>query len=257
MHDSAKISAHGLTKVFDDKRRQVVAFSDINLSVACGEFVSVLGPSGCGKSTFLLCLAGLETSTEGEILLDGKKVVGPGPERGIVFQEYALFPWRTIRGNVTYGLETLGLDKTEQVSTAKRFIELVGLNGFEDHYPYQLSGGMKQRVAIARALAVDPEVLLMDEPFGALDALTRSTLQEETVKIWESTNKTIVFVTHNVPEAIALGDRVVLFTNRPGRIKAEFKIELRRPRDPASEEFAKIQRDIEAQVREEVRNEPL
>ena len=249
-----KISVQGLTKVFQDwKRPPVVAFRDITISMRCGEFLCILGPSGCGKSTFLLCLAGLEMSTDGEIFLDGKRVLGPGRERGIVFQEYALFPWRTVRENVTYGLETLGLPKDDQLQTADRFIKLVGLTGFESHYPFQLSGGMKQRVAIARALAVDPEVLLMDEPFGALDALTRSTLQEETIKIWKATNKTIVFVTHNVSEAISLGDRVILFTARPGCIKAEFKIEIKRPRDPASEDFTKIQREIEAQVREEVR----
>ena len=249
-----KISVQGLTKVFQDwKRPPVVAFRDITISMRCGEFLCILGPSGCGKSTFLLCLAGLEMSTDGEIFLDGKRVLGPGRERGIVFQEYALFPWRTVRENVTYGLETLGLPKDDQLQTAARFIKLVGLSGFESHYPFQLSCGMKQRVAIARALAVDPEVLLMDEPFGALDALTRSTLQEETIKIWKATNKTIVFVTHNVSEAISLGDRVILFTARPGCIKAEFEIEIKRPRDPASEDFTKIQREIEAQVREEVR----
>jgi len=249
-----KITVQGLTKVFQDgKRPPVVAFRDITISIRCGEFLCILGPSGCGKSTFLLCLAGLEMSTDGEICLDGKRVLGPGRERGIVFQEYALFPWRTVRENVTYGLETLDLPKDDQLQIANRFIKLVGLSGFESHYPFQLSGGMKQRVAIARALAVDPEVLLMDEPFGALDALTRSTLQEETIKIWKTTNKTIVFVTHNVSEAISLGDRVILFTARPGCIKAEFKIEIKRPRDPASEDFTKIQREIEAQVREEVK----
>lgn len=224
----------------------MTAFQDVSLSVAEGEFVCILGPSGCGKSTFLLCIAGLEPPDSGEMLLDQAPIRGPGMERGIVFQEYALFPWRTVFGNVSYGLEVKGLSRAKQVEVADHFIRLVGLQDFTHAYPFQLSGGMRQRVAIARALAVDPEVLLMDEPFGALDALTRSGLQTETVRIWEETRKTILFVTHSVQEAIVLSDRVVLFGTRPGHIKAEFTVPMKRPRIPTSPEFAALQERIES-----------
>jgi NitT/TauT family transport system ATP-binding protein len=245
-----KIVVRGLNKSFDDQRwSRMAALEDVSLWVGEGEFVCILGPSGCGKSTFLLCIAGLERPDSGEMLLDGAPILGPGKDRGAVFQEYALFPWRTVIGNVTYGLEVQGLPKSAQLDTARRYIRLVGLQEFEQHYPFQLSGGMKQRVAIARALAVNPEVLLMDEPFGALDAQTRATLQDETVKIWEETRKTIIFVTHSVQEAVALGDRVVLFGTRPGRIKAEFKVELQRPRDPACDGFMRLQKHIESALR--------
>jgi NitT/TauT family transport system ATP-binding protein len=246
-----KIAVRALGRVFSESHPKTTAFENVSLSVAEGEFVCILGPSGCGKSTFLLCVAGLETPDQGEMLLDGNPIEGPGIERGIVFQEYALFPWRSVIGNVAYGLEVKGLPRSEQIRVARHFIDLVGLQEFENHYPFQLSGGMKQRVAIARALAVDPAVLLMDEPFGALDALTRGALQQETVRIWEATRKTILFVTHSVQEAIALGDRGVLFGTRPGRIRAEFRIDLTRPRDPARTEFVVLQKQIEALLLEQ------
>lgn len=245
--DAPKILVRNLTKVFHDSTGlNTTAFKDVSLSVRNGEFVCILGPSGCGKSTFLLCIAGLETPDSGEMLLDRSPILGPAMERGIVFQEYALFPWRTVLGNVTYGLEVKRLAKREQVALAQHFLKLVGLEDHVTRYPFQLSGGMRQRVAIARALAVDPEVLLMDEPFGALDALTRGSLQNETVRIWEDTRKTILFVTHSVQEAIVLADRVILFGTRPGRIKAEFKIDIDRPRSPTSDRFVALQKTIES-----------
>jgi NitT/TauT family transport system ATP-binding protein len=246
-----KISVRHLTKVYGQSSAPTTAFTDVTLSIAEGEFICILGPSGCGKSTFLLCVAGLEQATSGEILIDGKPAKGPGPDRGIVFQEYALFPWRTVRGNVNYGLETAGLPKDEQRRIASHFIRMVGLENFENRYPFQLSGGMKQRVAIARALAVDPGVLLMDEPFGALDAMTRASLQNETVRVWQSTRKTVLFVTHSVSEAILLADRVFLFSGRPGHIRAEIEVKLPRPRDVKSRKFVEIQSRIEALVHEE------
>ena len=247
-----KIRITALTKSYQvQSRASVTAFRDITLSIEEGEFVCILGPSGCGKSTFLLCVAGLETPTIGEISIGGKVAQRPGPDRGIIFQEYALFPWRTVRGNVAYGLKSGGLTKKQQRQVTSQFIAMVGLETFEGYYPFELSGGMKQRVAIARALAVDPDVLLMDEPFGALDAMSRSTLQDETVRIWRSTGKTIIFVTHSVSEAMLLADRVVLFAGRPGHIKAEFRIKLPRPRDIKSQEFLEVQSKIEGLVHEE------
>jgi NitT/TauT family transport system ATP-binding protein len=247
-----KICVKNLTKIHKSQSRaSATAVSNVTLSIAEGEFICVLGPSGCGKSSLLLCLSGLETATAGEILIDGKPVQGPGPDRSIVFQEYALFPWRTVRGNIAYGPESAGLPKEKVREITSKFIRMVGLEGFEEHYPFQLSGGMKQRVAVARALAVDPEVLLMDEPFGALDAMTRTALQSETVKIWQATRKTIVFVTHSISEAILLADRVIVFAGRPGRVKADISIELPRPRDIKLKKFLDVQSRIEALVQED------
>jgi NitT/TauT family transport system ATP-binding protein len=244
-----KIVVLDLTKRFlEAKGANTTAFENVSLAIDEGEFVCVLGPSGCGKSTFLLCIAGLESPDSGQMLLDGKPIVGPGMQRGIVFQEYALFPWRTVLGNVSYGLEVKGIKKSRRREIAAQYLRLVGLQNFANRYPYQLSGGMRQRVAIARALAVDPEVLLMDEPFGALDALTRSSLQAETVRIWQETRKTIIFVTHNVQEAIALGDRVVLFGVHPGQIKEVFTVAIDRPRVPTSPDFVAMQERIESYV---------
>ncbi len=199
--------------------RPVLALDDINLEIGDREFVAILGPSGCGKSTLLYLLGGFMPLQQGGISVNGNNVTGPGPDRGIVFQHFALFPWKTVRQNVLYGLEKQGLPKAEREQTARHFIDLVHLSGFEDSYPSQLSGGMKQRVAIARTLAINPNTLLMDEPFGALDAQTRNLMQEELLAIWNRSPTTVVFVTHDVREAVLLADRVVVMTARPGLVK--------------------------------------
>jgi NitT/TauT family transport system ATP-binding protein len=198
----------------------VTAVDRFSLSLAQGEFVALLGPSGCGKSTLLYLIGGFLPVETGTILIEGKPVGAPGPDRGIVFQHFALFPWKTVRANILYGLERMGLPRQEREKRAQAFVELVGLRGFEDSYPSQLSGGMKQRTAIARTLAFDPKILLMDEPFGALDAQTRSLMQAELLSIWQRTPKTVIFVTHDVQEAVYLADRVAVMSARPGRIKA-------------------------------------
>jgi NitT/TauT family transport system ATP-binding protein len=199
--------------------REVLALDQVSLEVANREFVALLGPSGCGKSTLLYLIGGFLPVEKGAIKVDGKTVAGPAPDRGIVFQHFALFPWKTVRGNILYGLERQGMPKEEREKRAQNFIELVGLHGFEDSYPSQLSGGMKQRTAIARTLAFDPSILLMDEPFGALDAQTRGLMQSELLRIWQRTPKTVIFVTHDVQEAVYLADRVAVMSARPGRIK--------------------------------------
>jgi NitT/TauT family transport system ATP-binding protein len=199
--------------------RRFTALDDITLDVKSGEFLALVGPSGCGKSTLLDLLGGLEAPTSGRILLDGKPILGPARDRGIVFQQYALFPWRTAAQNVEFGLDIAGLKSKARREKALYYLDLVGLSAFAGRYPHELSGGMKQRVAIARSLAYDPDVLLMDEPFAALDAQTRETLQSELLRIWRRTGKTIVFITHGIDEAVVLGQRVAVMTSRPGRIK--------------------------------------
>ena len=203
-----------------------VALEDVDLEIQGGEFVALVGPSGCGKSTLLDLVGGLTEPSGGRILVDGEPVTGPGLDRGIVFQQYALFPWRTALGNVEFGLEAKGIRRRERAERARHYLNLVGLTGFEARYPHELSGGMKQRVAIARSLAFDPNVLLMDEPFAALDAQTRESLQDELRRIWASTGKTILFITHAIEEAVYLGQRVAVLTSRPGRIKAVVGIDL-------------------------------
>ena len=200
--------------------RPVLALEDVSLDVHGREFVALLGPSGCGKSTLLYLIGGFLPTETGKILIEGKLIGAPGPDRGIVFQHFALFPWKTVRANVLYGLERMGLPRDERQQRAQSFIDLVGLTGFEDSYPSQLSGGMRQRTAIARTLAFDPKILLMDEPFGALDAQTRGLMQSELLSIWQRTPKTVIFVTHDVQEAVYLADRVAVMSARPGRIKA-------------------------------------
>jgi len=219
-----------VSKVFTGRARDVEALRPVNLTVEAGEFVCLLGPSGCGKSTLLSIIAGLETATTGTVKADGRLAQAPGTDRVLLFQEAALFPWLDVQHNIEFGLRQLGTPAEERRAIARRFIEMVHLNGFEHSYVHQLSGGMRQRVAIARALAINPAVLLMDEPFGALDALTRDRLHAELESIWSSTRKTVLFVTHNVREAVALGDRVLVFSPRPGRIVREFRINLPRPR---------------------------
>ena len=199
--------------------REVLALDQVSLDVAPREFVALLGPSGCGKSTLLYLIGGFLPVERGGVSVDGSPVSGPGPDRGIVFQHFALFPWKTVRGNILYGLERQGMPKPEREKRAQEFIDMVGLHGFEDSYPSQLSGGMKQRTAIARTLAFDPKILLMDEPFGALDAQTRGLMQRELLAIWQRTPKTVIFVTHDVQEAVYLADRVAVMSARPGRIK--------------------------------------
>jgi NitT/TauT family transport system ATP-binding protein len=201
-------------------RERVVALNGVDLEVATGEFLTVVGPSGCGKTTLLNILAGLIQPTRGSVQVDGRPVLGPGRDRGVVFQEFAILPWRTVARNISHGLEIQGVPRAERAVTVQRFVELVGLTGFEGKYPHELSGGMKQRVAVARTLAANPEVMLMDEPFASVDAQTRITLQEELNVISQATGKTILFVTHNVEEAVFLGDRCCVLSRHPGRIKA-------------------------------------
>jgi NitT/TauT family transport system ATP-binding protein len=215
-----KIEFDSVTKEFDVRGRPFVALSDVSLDVAEGEFLTLVGPSGCGKSTLLDLLTGLTPPTRGEIRIDGVPVSGPGLDRGIVFQQYALFPWRTAVANVEFGLEAKGVPRRERRDHARSYLDLVGLKGFDERFPHELSGGMRQRVAIARSLAYDPDVLLMDEPFAALDAQTRESLQEELLRIWNKTGKTIVFITHGIDEAVYLGQRVAVMTPGPGRIRA-------------------------------------
>lgn len=209
---------------------QFVAVDGANLAVARGEFITLVGPSGCGKSSLLLTIDGLIRPSWGRVLVNGREVTGPGPDRAVVFQEFALLPWRTVLANVWFGLEMHRNARVDKKERARHFIKLVGLEGFEDYYPHQLSGGMRQRVGIARALAVDPEILLMDEPFGALDAQTREIMQGELMKIWDQDRKTALFVTHSIDEAVFLADRVVIMGTRPGHIKEVLTIDLPRPR---------------------------
>lgn len=228
------------------------ALRNINFDVEDGEFICLLGPSGCGKTTLLRIIAGLETQTSGEITLNGVPITGPDPKRGMVFQQYSLFPWRTVMDNITFGLEMQGIKKPEAKKQVEKYIELVGLEQFKNSYPYELSGGMQQRAAIARALANEPEVLLMDEPFGALDAQTRNILQDELLKIWEQKNVTVLFVTHSVDEAVFLSDRIVVMTSRPGRIKEIVEVDLPRPRCRTGQE-ANLLRDHVLKLLEEER----
>ena len=250
----------GVSKTFSGRTGVVEALRPVEMDIVAGEFVCLLGPSGCGKSTLLSIIAGLEEASSGTVLADERIVRGPGTDRVLLFQEAALFPWLDVQRNVEFGLRQAGKPAKERAATARRFIELVHLKGFERSYVHQLSGGMRQRVAIARALAIDPAILLMDEPFGALDALTRDRLHAELESIWASTRKTVVFVTHNVREAVALGDRVLVFSPRPGRIVQEFRIDLPRPRsledhllvDHAAEIMSVLRDAMDAQEQEEL-----
>ena len=228
--------AKSLLKQFDD----FTAIEDVSFVVEDGEFVCILGPSGCGKTTLLRMIGGLDDITRGEILLGDRSVSGPGSDRGFVFQEYTLFPWRNAQKNVEFGLEIQRVSRDERKRIAERYIDLVGLNGFEDRFPKELSGGMQQRVAIARALASNPEILLMDEPFGALDAQTRNLMQVEILRIWEKEHKTILFVTHSVDEAVFLADRVFVLTTSPGKIREIVEINVKRPRVRTDTEVNKI-----------------
>ena len=254
---NSEIKAVNVSKVFEDGKKSVLALNDLNLTMKAGDFNVIVGPSGCGKSTFLYMLAGFEKPTSGNVFLKGRVITEPSPDRGIVFQEYALFPWRTVLGNVTFGLERAKIDKHEAQRQAKHYIDLVGLTGFEGAYPHTLSGGMKQRVAIARALAYHPDVLLMDEPFGSIDAQTRKIMQQELIRMWqeiekEEERKTVVFVTHSVIEAVYLADRIFIMTSRPGKIKGIIDVDIPRPRDYNSEEYLRIRKKVLDLLEEEV-----
>ncbi|WP_194814866.1 ABC transporter ATP-binding protein [Nocardia sp. XZ_19_385] len=230
------------------------AIEEISLDVHAGEFLVLVGPSGSGKSTLLDLLGGLTKPSSGEILLDGAPITGPGLDRGIVFQQYALFPWRTARANIEFGLEAKGLRRKERRARAEEYLDLVGLTGFGDRYPHELSGGMKQRVAIARSLAFDPELLLMDEPFAALDAQTRESLQDELLRIWRATGKTILFITHGIDEAVYLGQRVAVLTSRPGRVKAVVDVDIDRDAEDirSTDGFRAYRHEIWSLLRSEV-----
>ena len=224
------LEVEGLKKSYTKNDQRLEILDVERFAAREGEFITVIGPSGCGKSTFLHIMGGFIAADAGAIRVYGKEVRDPGPDRGMMFQEFALFPWKTVAGNVAWGLEAQGAARAHIDEVVAKYLEMTGLAEFRNHYPAELSGGMKQRVALARVLAFDPKVLLMDEPFGALDAQTRETMQEEVTRLWERTRKTIVFVTHDIEEAVYLGDRVVVLTARPGRIREEVKIELPRPR---------------------------
>jgi ABC-type nitrate/sulfonate/bicarbonate transport system ATPase subunit len=234
----------------------VHAIDDLSLEIDRGEFVTVIGPSGCGKTTLLNILAGFEPPSAGQVLLEGRPVDGPGADRGVVFQEYALFPWLTLRQNVEYGPREHGLPASVVRDRADRTLAMVRLAGAENRYPHELSGGMRQRAALARVLVNDPKILLMDEPFAALDAQTRGRLQQEVARLWTETRKTVFFVTHSVEEAVLLADRVVAMSALPGRIKADVRIDLPRPRAPTSPSFNDHRRMLEGLLTEEINTEP-
>ncbi|MGF6757020.1 ABC transporter ATP-binding protein [Paraburkholderia sp. GAS42] len=245
----ATISVRNIAKGFHLNRRgHFVVLQDVSFDVAAGEFLVLVGPSGCGKTTLLDLIGGLTTPDSGSILVGGNPIAGPGLDRGIVFQQYALFPWKTAQGNIEFGLEAKGVPKAQRIDRARYWLDLVGLAGFEDRYPHELSGGMKQRVAIARSLSYDPDVLLMDEPFAALDAQTRETLQDELLRIWQQTGKTIVFITHGIEEAVYLGQRVLVMAATPGRVTHSLDVRLNRD-DPAGDlratpEFVELRHQI-------------
>ena len=249
-----KLKIDNVYKEYNGRKGKTVALNGVNLEIKENEFVCVVGPSGCGKSTILNIIAGLLEPTSGAVYLDGKKIEGTGVERGVVFQGYALFPWRTVLKNVMFGLEIKKVPKEEAETIARKYIKAVGLEGFEDAYPKELSGGMRQRVAIARAYAVNPEVLLMDEPFGALDAQTRVQLQSELLETWENEKKTCFFITHDVEEAIILAQRVVIMSARPGRIKRVVDIDIPYPRTQATKlepRFIELKNEIWNEVYQE------
>lgn len=251
-----KLQVRNLSKKFkstsSDKAEYVIAIENIDLTIGDGEFVSIVGPSGCGKTTLLNILAGLDKPTEGEIILNGHEIDGTGPDRIMVFQENALFPWLKVIENVEFGLKIAGLQKDKRRQIALAHLETMQLTKFADSYVYQLSGGMKQRVALARALVLDPEILLMDEPFASLDSQTRDLLSVELQLIWSRTRKNIIFVTHNIMESVCLGDKVFVFTSRPGKIKREIAINHRRPRLTEDDELKPFYREVLGELRSEI-----
>ena len=250
---ASTINIDGVSKVFRTDDGELVALNGIDLQIPAGQFTCLLGPSGCGKSTLLNAVAGFSLPSTGRISASGVAVTGPGPDRGMVFQEYALFPWMTVAQNVAFGLEIKGMGAVGIGQTVSRLLEMLSLSAFRDRFPKDLSGGMRQRVAIARVLALDSPIMLMDEPFGALDALTRRNLQDELLRIWAELKKTIIFVTHSIEEAIYLADRIVVMTYRPGTVKRDVLVALPRPRDAASPEFNALKRELGQLVMEEQR----
>jgi NitT/TauT family transport system ATP-binding protein len=254
----SSLSIQQVSRTFTGPRGQSVqALTPVDFEVRENDFVTILGPSGCGKSTLLRIVAGLDEPTSGHVLLDGEPVQGPGADRGMVFQSYTLFPWLTVEQNICFGLRERGLPEAQQKERSDYFIAKVGLRGFEHHYPKQLSGGMQQRTAIARALANDPKILLLDEPFGALDNQTRVLMQELLLGIWESARKTVLFVTHDIDEAIFMANRVAVFSARPGRIKSEFKVDFPHPRHytiKTSPEFMRLKAALTEEIRAEALN---
>jgi NitT/TauT family transport system ATP-binding protein len=249
----AKLETKGIVKYFKHESHNLMALGGVDLKVEDGDFVCLVGPSGCGKSTFLRIIAGLESPDEGQVIFDGKPVTTTGPERIMVFQEGALFPWLRVQDNVEFGLKMAGIPKEERSQISRRYLDMMQLTKFADSFTYQLSTGMKQRVAIARALVMDPDVLLMDEPFAALDAQTRDLLLVEMQLIWEKTKKTILFVTHNVAEAVVLGTKVAVFSNRPSKIKKQISIDFKRPRLTEDENLLGLQQEILSELRPEVK----
>ncbi len=248
-----RLSINGLSKVYGDPNMPgtVLALSDVSFEVPDTRFCAILGHSGCGKTTLLNIAAGFDLPTTGSVTVDGAPIRGPGWRHTMIFQDYALFPWMSVQQNIGFGLEMKGESRVERSDTTRHYVELVGLKGFEDKYPHQLSGGMRQRVAIARALAVCPRVLLMDEPFAALDAQNRSFMQDELVRIWEREPKTVVLVTHSIDEAIKLADHVAVITRRPGRVKAFIDVPLPRPRDEDDPDFLKLRRRLRDLIHDE------
>ena len=245
------IQVAGVSKVFQTTERALVALQDINLEIPQGQFACLLGPSGCGKSTLLNAVAGFALPSSGSIHANGTLVRGPGPDRGMVFQEYALFPWMTVAENIAFGLQIKGQSKAQIEHTVSQLLGMLSLTDFRQRFPKDLSGGMRQRVAIARVLALDSPIMLMDEPFGALDALTRRNLQDELLRIWAELKKTIIFVTHSIEEAIYLADRIIVMTYRPGTVKRDILVDLPRLRDPAAPEFNALKRELGMLVMEE------
>ncbi|UOD31075.1 ABC transporter ATP-binding protein [Massilia violaceinigra] len=248
---SSHIDVANVSKIFNAGEREVTALRDINLHIPDGQFVCLLGPSGCGKSTLLNAIAGFSLPSTGTIEANGKLVTAPGPDRGMVFQEYALFPWMTVEKNIGFGLGIKGMQAAEIDKRVGALLEMLSLSDFRQRFPKDLSGGMRQRVAIARVLALDSPIMLMDEPFGALDALTRRNLQDELLRIWAELKKTIVFVTHSIEEAIYLADRIIVMTYRPGTVKRDIIVELPRMRDPSSAAFNELKRELGMLVMEE------
>jgi len=245
---AAKIAVRNVSTAYESGNESVQALSDVSFSVDDGEFCCVVGPSGCGKTTLLRTIAGLETPDSGSVLVDGEPVTGPGLDRGMVFQEYALFPWRTVRENIRFGLDRPACGCSDCERRVQELVDLVGLDGFEDAYPKALSGGMKQRVGIARAIAPDPEILLMDEPFGSVDARTRDRLHAELLDIWTETDQSVVFVTHDIDEAVTLADTIVIMDSEPGTVRSTLSVDLSRPRDRTATAFV----DYVARIRDEL-----
>jgi len=240
-----KVAIENVNRVFErEDTEPTIALENINIEIKEKEFICLVGPSGCGKTTILRIIAGLEQVSSGAVRLNNDVITAPNPKLGMVFQEYSLFPWRTVSENITFGPEMQNIPKDEQKKVADYYLKMVGLEHFRDAYPHELSGGMRQRVAIARALANDPKVLLMDEPFGALDAQTRNVMQKELLEVWKKTQKTIIFVTHSVDEAVYLADRIIVMSPSPGRITEDIRVEMKRPRDRTNTEFAELRRHV-------------